>query len=85
MQYSKLFTAAVGAAYFAQVVTTMVLVCSYSEAASALLDILKTTTGLFGLIFGCYTGNSAVEKVVSKKSVVDAALRGSSVSQTAEG
>lgn len=67
MQYSKVFTALVGLAYFAQVVATIVLVCTSIESSDALIEILKTTTGVMGVVFGCYTGNSAVEKVVTNK------------------
>lgn len=75
IQYSKLFTGIAGAAYLIQVTVTIVLVCIYNYAASALLDILGTTTGLVGVIFGCYTGNSTIEKYIRNKSAVDQAIK----------
>lgn len=39
-----------------------------SDASDALIEILGTTTGLIGIIFGCYTGNSAAEKYIRGKS-----------------
>ena len=66
VQYSKVFTSLAGFAYFCQVVATIVLVCTAEYASDALIEILKTTTGVMGVVFGCYTGNSAVEKVVTK-------------------
>lgn len=66
VQFSKVFTSIAGLAYFFQVVVTVVLVCTADYASDALIEILKTTTGVIGVIFGCYSGNSAVEKVVSK-------------------
>ena len=63
IQYSKIITSLAALAYAAQVSITIVLACNVPEASDALIEILKTTTGLFGLIFGCYTGNSVVEKV----------------------
>lgn len=66
VQFSKLFTTVVGLSYFIQVVVTMILVCKCEYASSALLDILKTTTGLCGLTFGCYSGNSVAEKYIRK-------------------
>lgn len=74
VQYSKKFTGVAGVAYLIQVIATIVLVCVYSHASSALLDILGTTTGLVGLIFGCYTGNSAVEKYVKNRGLVNQAV-----------
>lgn len=68
VQYSKVFTSLVGLAYFAQVVATIILVCTADYASDALIEILKTTTGVMGVVFGCYSGNSAVEKVVTKSS-----------------
>lgn len=67
VQYSKVFTSLAGLAYFIQVVATIVLVCTVHDVSDALIDILKTTTGVMGIVFGCYTGNSAVEKVVTNK------------------
>ncbi|MCI6374096.1 MAG: hypothetical protein MR821_02225 [Clostridiales bacterium] len=70
IQYSKIFTAVVGVLYAVQVGATIALVCRRPDAAEYLIDILSTTTGLFGLVFGCYTGNSVVEKVnTTRKSV----------------
>ena len=66
VQYSKVFTSLAGLAYITQVIVTIVLVCTADYAADALIEILKTTTGVMGIIFGCYSGNSAVEKVVTK-------------------
>lgn len=66
IQFSKVFTSLAGLAYFVQVVATIILVCMADYAAESLIEILKTTTGVVGVIFGCYSGNSAVEKVVSK-------------------
>lgn len=74
VQYSKLFTGAAGAAYLIQVTATIILVCTNNYASHALLEILGTTTGLVGLIFGCYTGNSTVEKYIKNKSLVDQAV-----------
>lgn len=76
VQYSKIFTSAAGIAYSAQVIATIVLVCLFPYQADALIDILGTTTGLIGLIFGCYSGNSAVEKYVVNKSAINSALSG---------
>jgi len=67
VQYSKLFVGIAGVAYLMQVVATIVLVCVFDYASSALLEILGTTTGLIGLFFGCYTGNSATEKWFNTK------------------
>lgn len=67
VQFSKLFTTVVGLSYFIQVIVTMILVCKCEYASSALLDILKTTTGLCGLTFGCYSGNSVAEKYIRNK------------------
>lgn len=77
IQYSKIFTSYVGFAYLAQVCLTIFLVYTRPSVASALLEILKTTTGLVGLVFGCYSGNSVVEKYVTNKRVIDAAVGGS--------
>lgn len=74
VQYSKIFAGVAGIAYLIQVTVTIVLVCMYTHAASALLDILGTTTGLVGLIFGCYTGNSTVEKYIKNRSLVNQAV-----------
>lgn len=71
VQYSKLFTSLAGLAYFIQVVITIILVCTNIESSDALVEILKTTTGVMGVVFGCYTGNSAVEKVVTSKPSVN--------------
>ena len=70
VQYSKLFTASVGIAYALQVIATIALVCIRPDAADYLIEILSTTTGLFGLVFGCYTGNSVVEKVNTTRKTV---------------
>lgn len=67
IQYSKIITSLAALAYAAQVSITIVLACNVPEASDTLIEILKTTTGLFGLIFGCYTGNSVVEKVNTAK------------------
>lgn len=71
VQYSKVFTASVGIAYALQVIATIVLVCIHPDSADYLIEILSTTTGLFGLVFGCYTGNSVVEKVNSTRKTVN--------------
>lgn len=68
IQYSKVFTGIAGVAYLIQVIAMIVLVCLCNYAADALLEILGTTTGLVGVIYGCYTGNSATEKVIRSKS-----------------
>lgn len=75
IQYSKIFTAVVGVLYAVQVGATIALVCHCPDAAEYLLDILSTTTGLFGLVFGCYTGNSVVEKVNTTRKAVSAAMQ----------
>lgn len=64
VQYSKRVVSIAGIAYLIQLIATITLVCVYNFAASALLEILGTTTGLVGVIFGCYTGNSAAEKYI---------------------
>ena len=74
VQYSKIFAGVAGIAYLIQVTVTIVLVCVYNYAASALLDILGTTTGLVGVIFGCYTGNSTVEKYIKNRALVNQAM-----------
>lgn len=71
VQYSKVFTASVGIAYALQVIATIALVCIRPDSADFLIEILSTTTGLFGLVFGCYTGNSVVEKVNSTRKTVN--------------
>ena len=78
MQYSKLFTSAFGLAYLLQVTSTVILVCIFPDAQDALLELLKTTTGLFGVVFGCYTGNSTMEKYINKKALANAAMGKSS-------
>lgn len=85
VQYSKAFTTVVGLSYLVQVVATIILVCKCEYASSALLEILQTTTGLFGLTFGCYTGNSAVEKYITKKASIDIALGTNKTSSSGEG
>lgn len=70
VQYSKVFTASVGIAYALQVIATIALVCIRPDSADFLIEILSTTTGLFGLVFGCYTGNSVIEKVNTTKKAV---------------
>lgn len=67
IQYSKLFVGIAGVTYLIQVIATIVLVCICHYASEALLEILGTTTGLVGLFFGCYTGNSATEKYLNTK------------------
>lgn len=66
VQYSKVFTSVAGMAYIIQVIITIILVCTADYASDPLIEILKTTTGVMGIVFGCYSGNSAVEKVVAK-------------------
>ena len=73
IQYSKIFTAAVGLGYAIQVIATMTMICLFPEVAEYLLEVL-TTTSLFGLVFGCYTSNSVLEKFSTAKKTVDKAL-----------
>ena len=82
IQYSKIITSLAALAYAAQVAITIVLACNVPEASDALIEILKTTTGLFGLIFGCYTGNSVVEKVNLTNKAVSKSLNGTSSTTT---
>ena len=77
IQYSKIFTAAVGLGYAIQVVATMIMICLFPEVAEYLLEVLSTTTSLFGLVFGCYTSNSVLEKFSTAKKTVDKALENS--------
>ena len=77
VQYSKLFVTVFGLAYIAHVAVTLILICTYPEQAEAFLETLEKTTGLFGIVFSCYTGNSAVEKYVVNKSQISAAIGGS--------
>lgn len=79
IQYSKIITSLAALAYAAQVSITIVLACNVPEASDALIEILKTTTGLFGLIFGCYTGNSVVEKVNTAKKSTEKILNTSAM------
>lgn len=67
IQYSKLFVSISGIAYLVQVFLTIYLVCTNSCVSSSLIEILGTTTGLVGIIFGCYSGNSAAEKYIRGK------------------
>lgn len=76
VQYSKLFVTVFGLAYIAHVAATLILICTYPEQAEAFLETLEKTTGLFGIVFSCYTGNSAVEKYVVNKSQISAAIGG---------
>ena len=78
MQYSKIFTSAFGVAYLLQIASVTVLICLYPDAQDALLELVKTTTGLFGIVFGCYTGNSTMEKYINKKALANAAMGKSS-------
>lgn len=80
IQYSKLFVGVAGITYLIQVVSTIVLVCVCNYAASALLEILGTTTGLIGVLFGCYTGNSATEKYLKAKTTTTTATTDSEAS-----
>lgn len=66
IQYSKIFTSVAGILYAMQVLATIVMVCLSPESSDALVSVLEVTTGVMGIIFGCYSGNSAVEKVVAK-------------------
>ncbi len=85
MQYSKLFTTAFGVAYLLQVASVTVLICLYPDAQDALLELVKTTTGLFGIVFGCYTGNSTMEKYINKKALTAAAMGGTAQAKQNEG
>ena len=76
IQYSKIFVGIAGIAYLVELVAIIVLVCMCHYAANALLNILSTTTGLVGIIFGCYTGNSAAEKYIKNKASVSANATG---------
>ena len=67
IQYSKLFVGIAGLVYLVQLISTTILVCTCNYAANALLEIFATTTGLVGVFFGCYTGNSAAEKYLNTK------------------
>lgn len=64
VQFSKKFVSIAGVMYLIQVVVTTILVCTNNYAADSLLEILGTTTGFIGLVFGCYTGNSVSEKFI---------------------
>lgn len=66
IQYSKIFTSIAGICYIIQVLATMIMVCCKPESSDSLIAVLETTTGVVGIIFGFYSGNSAVEKVVTK-------------------
>lgn len=68
VQFSKIFVGISGVFYLIEVFLIIYLVCSKSYASDALIEILGTTTGLVGIIFGCYTGNSAAEKYIRGKS-----------------
>ena len=81
VQYSKIFTAAVGLGYATQVIATMTMICLFPEVADYLIEVLGTTTSLFGLIFGCYTSNSVLEKFSTTRKTADKAL-GNTASST---
>ena len=66
VQFSKIFVTVVAIAYFLQVGVTIFMVCMHPESSSAMVDILEITTGFMVVAFGCYSGNSAVEKVALK-------------------
>jgi len=85
IQYSKLFTSCFGVAYLLHVISTVVLICLFPEQAEYLLDALTTTTGLFGLVFGCYTGNSTIEKYINKKALTAAVMGETAQTKQSEG
>lgn len=85
IQYSKIFTSCFGVCYLLHVISTITLLCLFPEQAGYLLDALDTTTGLFGLVFGCYTGNSTVEKYINKKALTAAAMSGTAQVKQNEG
>ena len=76
VQYSKRVVSIAGIAYLIQLIATITLVCIYNYVASALLEILGTTTGLVGVIFGCYTGNSAAEKYIKNEAATNLTASG---------
>lgn len=84
VQYSKLFVSVFGLAYIVHVAATLILICRYPEQSEAFLQTLEKTTSLFGIVFSCYTGNSAVEKYIVNKSQVSAAL-GNAEKKASEG
>lgn len=66
IQYSKIFTSVAGILYAVQVLVAIVMVYLSPDSSDALVSVLEVTTGVMGIIFGCYSGNSAVEKVVTR-------------------
>ncbi len=81
IQYSKIFTAAVGLGYAIQVIATMTMICLFPEVAEYLLEVLSTTTSLFRTGFWLLHKQQRVGEIQHSKKTVDKAL-GNSTSPT---
>ena len=74
VQFTKLLAGAMCIAYIIQIAATFVMICFRMELADPLLALLKNALGFYGLIYGCYAGNSAVEKARQTKTVVESII-----------
>lgn len=71
VQFTKLLAIALCAFYVTQTAATFIMICVMMEVADPLLMLMKDTLWLYGLIYGCYAGNSAVEKTFTLKRQAD--------------
>lgn len=67
MQFSKALAIAMLLAYIVQIAATFTAICLNVSLADPLLQLMSSALAFYSIVYGCYAGNSAVEKAVNAR------------------
>lgn len=65
MQFTKALAMAMLISFVIQIVATFVAICIDENLAEPLHDLISSALSFYGIVYGCYAGNSAIEKAVN--------------------
>lgn len=65
VQFSKALALCMLLAYIIQIAATFAAICINIDLAEPLLQLMTSALSFYGIVYGCYAGNSAVEKAVN--------------------
>ena len=65
LQFTKALALVMLIAYVVQIIATFVAICIEDDLSEPLLQLISSALGFYGVVYGCYAGNSAIEKAVN--------------------
>lgn len=65
VQFTKALALVMLVAFVLQIVATFAAICIDNALADPLQQLISSAMSFYGIVYGCYAGNSAIEKAVN--------------------